>query len=115
MSLDIKTRKEKGVTVLQVQGRLIMQNGPKLHQEIKRLVAGGDNRFLLDFSGVDYIDSFGIGQMVSIQKTVLAQGGQVRFAGFAPKVMTLLEISAVPTILEFDPDVAAGLTKLSGS
>jgi anti-sigma B factor antagonist len=115
VSLDIKTRKEDGVTVLQVQGRLIMQNGPKLHQEIKRLVAAGDNCFLLDFSGVDYVDSFGIGQMVSIQKTVLAQSGQIRFAGFTPKVMMLLEISAVPKILEFDPDVASSLVKLSGS
>lgn len=115
MSLEVTARKENDVTVVEVRGRLIMQHGPVLHNEVKKLVAGGANRFLLDFSGVDYIDSFGIGQMVASQNTVRGKGGSIRFAGFAPKVMMLLEVSAMPTILEFDPDVSAGLSKLSDS
>jgi anti-sigma B factor antagonist len=115
MGLEIKNRQQDGVTVLEVRGKLIMHHGPKLHDEIKRLMAGGSKRFLLDFSGIEYIDSFGIGQMVSVQNTVRSGGGQIRYAGFAPKVMSLLEISAVPTILEFDPDISTGLDKLGDS
>jgi len=115
MSLEIKRRQQGEVTVVEVHGKLIMHNGPQLHNEVKRLMAEGSKRFLLDFSGVGYIDSFGIGQMVSVQNSVRSSGGLVRFAGFVPKVMSLLEISAVPTILEFDSDVSASLGKLGDS
>jgi anti-sigma B factor antagonist len=115
MGLQIKNWQQDEVTMVEVRGKLIMHYGPKLHDEIKRLMAGGSKRFLMDFSGVEYIDSFGIGQMVSVQNSVRSSGGQIRYAGFAAKVMSLLEISAVPTILEFDPDVSTSLNKLGGS
>lgn len=115
MSVEIKTRKEKDATVLTVSGRLILQDGSKLHDEVKRLAEAGVRRLVIDLSGLQYLDSWGMGQMVASQTTLRAQGGKLRYAGIPEKIMAILSISSVPRILEFDPDVAASLAKLSGS
>lgn len=115
MSLWVKSHQEKGATVVEVRGRMILQYGSGLHDEVKRLVQDGARRFVVDLAGVDYIDSFGLGQMVGCMKSVREQQGKVRFAGLSDKVSKLIELSAVYKILDIDPDRASSLARLSGS
>lgn len=113
--MQVQSRKEKSVVVVTPQGRLTLDHGSVLHDEVKRAVEGGARRVLIDLSGVEYIDSHGLGQMVACQTSLRRHEGQLRFAGLSQKLLRLLEMTSVPRILQFDPDVATGLGKLSGS
>jgi len=115
MSLAVESHAQKGVTVVTVRGRLIMHYGSKLQDEVKRLVGDGARRVLVDLTEVEYIDSYGLGQMVACMKSVREQEGKIRFAGLTEKVRQLIEISAVYKILDLDPDLGSGLAHLGGS
>jgi anti-sigma B factor antagonist len=114
VKLEVTSHKEKGdIAVVTVAGRLTIQHGSRLLEEVKRLAEAGTRQVVVDLSQVSYIDSFGLGQMVGSHTTLRRQGGQVRFAGIQPKIYELIEISGVPKILQWDSDVRAGLAKLT--
>lgn len=115
MSLQVEIRQEKGVTVVAPRGRLTLDYGSKLHDEVKRVVEGGARQVLVDLAGVDYIDSHGLGQMVACQTTLRRHEGQLRFVSLSQKLMRLMEMTSIPRILQFDPDISSGLAKLTGS
>lgn len=101
--------------VVTARGRLILEHGGVLHDEVRRQAEAGARRLVVDLSAVNYIDSHGIGQMVSCHTTLRSHDGEVRFAGLQQKVFRLIEITGVPRVLHFDPDLATALGKLSGS
>jgi len=116
VKLEVSSRQEKDdIAVVTVSGRLTIQHGSRLLEEVKRLAEAGTRRLVVDLSQVSYIDSFGLGQMVGSHTTLRRQGGQVRYAGIQPKIYELIEISGVPKILQWDPDVRTGLAKLGGT
>jgi anti-sigma B factor antagonist len=115
MTLAVESSEKKGVTVVTVRGRLIMQHGAKLQDEVKRQVSEGARRVLVDMTEVDYIDSFGLGQMVACMKALGEQKGKIRFAGLSDKVRKLIDISAVYKILDLDPDLRTGLSRIGHS
>lgn len=112
MTIGIHSRKEKQVVVVRLEGHLTMDSDTRLHDEIKRLLETGARRVLVDLSGVEYVDSHGLGQMVACHNALHSQGGRVRFVGVSQKLRRLLEMTRLPRILQFDPDLATGLSKL---
>jgi len=114
VKLEVTSRKEKDdIAVVTVRGRLTIQHGSRLLEEVKRLAEAGTRHVVVDLSQVNYIDSFGVGQMVGSHTSLRRQGGQVRYAGIQPKILELIEISGVPKILKWAPDVRTGLAKLT--
>jgi len=115
MRLELKTRKDGRVGVVEVHGHLIMMHGPELHDTVTKLVSEGCNRLLVDMSGATYVDSFGIGQMVACHKTVHAINGHIRFSGLTPKVLAVVKMCGLPAVLEIDLDPEVSLAKLLAS
>ncbi|MFQ5723998.1 MAG: STAS domain-containing protein [Terriglobia bacterium] len=113
MSLQVQTRQESGVAVVAPRGKLTMEHGALLHEEVQKLVNGGARRLLVDLTGVDYIDSHGLGQMVACQSTVRSHGGRLCFTGLSDKLRRLLQMTTIPRILEFDPDLANAVKNLA--
>lgn len=103
------------MVVVTPRGRLTLDHGTLLHDEVKRALEGGAQRVLIDLAAVDYIDSHGLGQMVACQTSLRRHQGELRFSGLSEKLFRLLEMTSVPRILQFDPDLATGLGKLGGS
>ncbi|MBI2956319.1 MAG: STAS domain-containing protein [Acidobacteria bacterium] len=112
MPLHLRTRQEEAAVVVALKGHLILDNGTMLHDEIKSLFAGGAHKVVVDLAGVDFIDSHGIGQLVACQTTASERQGEVRFVGLRPKLMQALQITGVPSVLKFEPDLPTALGKL---
>lgn len=112
MILQIQSRKKKGVVILEPRGRLTIDSQRLLHDEVKRRVKNGAERILVDLSGVSYVDSHGLGQMVACHGTLHGSGGQLRFAGVNQKLADLLEMTGLPRVLQVDRDQATALSKL---
>ena len=96
MSFDV--HKTSDVTVIDVKGQLIVGNRQELKQMVLDHLEGGARRFLIDFAGTGYIDSSGLGVLVSLSKKIREQGGELRLASLNDDLRTLFELTKLDTL-----------------
>jgi anti-sigma B factor antagonist len=92
------TKDKGGVMVIQVDGLLIVGNRQELKQLVQEAVDHGEKKFLVDFAKAGYIDSSGLGALVSISKKVREQGGELRLAGLNDDLRSLFELTKLDTL-----------------
>jgi anti-sigma B factor antagonist len=93
-----QTKDENGVVVVQVEGQLIVGNRQQLKDMVQEAVDRGETRVLIDFSRTGYIDSSGLGALVSISKKVREAGGELRLAGLNEDLRSLFELTKLDTL-----------------
>src|SRR3954468_20906015 len=100
------TRQVGDVTVVDAAGRITLGDGASTFRDtVKDLLAGGQKKLLLNLAEVSYIDSSGIGELVSGFTTVTNQGGQVKLLNLTKRVKDLLQITKFTTVSKvFDDD-----------
>src|SRR5687768_411919 len=96
MSFDVK--KHGDVTVIDVEGQLIVGNRQELKQKVLEELDKGARKFLIDFSNTGYIDSSGLGVLVSLSKKIREQGGELRLANLNEDLRTLFELTKLDTL-----------------
>ena len=107
MSVKMTTRQVGDVTVVDAVGRITLGDGASTFRDtIRDLSAGGKKKLLLNLAEVSYIDSSGIGEMVSGFTTVTNQGGQVKLLNLTKRVQDLLQITKLYTVFEVHDDEA---------
>ncbi len=107
--MTFSVRKEKnGVVVVAVDGQLIVGNRQELKQKILDALESGDRKFLVDFTKTGYIDSSGLGVLVSLSKKIRDQGGDLRLSGLNEDLKTLFELTKLDTLFAISdsPDEA---------
>jgi anti-sigma B factor antagonist len=109
VSVKISTRQVGDVTVIDAAGRITLGEGASAFRDtVRDLTAKGDKKILLNLSDVSYIDSSGIGEMVSGFTTVTNHEGQLKLLGLSKRVKDLLQITKLYTVFEvFDDEAAA--------
>jgi anti-sigma B factor antagonist len=109
MSVNIKTRQVGDVTVMDASGRITLGEGASSFREtLRELVSKGNKKLLLNLADVSYIDSSGIGELVSGFTTVTNQSGQLKLLNLTKRVRDLLQITKLYTVFEvFDDETAA--------
>jgi len=88
----------KDVVVVDVEGQLIVGNRQELKQKILEALEAGDRKFLIDFTRTGYIDSSGLGVLVSLSKKIRDEGGDLRLAGLNEDLRTLFELTKLDTL-----------------
>lgn len=110
MSVKLNTRQIGDVTVIDAAGRITLGEGSTTFREaIKDLVAKGRTKVLLNLGEISYIDSSGIGEMVSGFTSVSNAGGQLKLLNLTKRVQDLLQITKLYTVFEVFDDEAAAL------
>ena len=109
MSIQVTSRQVVDVSVVDVVGRITLGEGASaLRETIRDLVAKGNKKILLNLSDVSYIDSSGIGELVSGFTTVTNQGGVLKLLGLTKRVKDLLQITKLYTVFEvYDDEISA--------
>ena len=92
------TKGSGGVTVVQVDGQLIVGNRHELKDLVQAALDRGERRLLIDFSRTGYIDSSGLGALVSIPKKVRENNGTLRLAGLNEDLRSLFELTKLDTL-----------------
>ncbi|HEY2382669.1 MAG TPA: STAS domain-containing protein [Terriglobia bacterium] len=101
MSLVLKPRRLDDVVILDLSGRITMGEGTLvLRGHIQKLLSAGDRKFLLNLADVNYIDSSGLGELVSSFTTVRNQGGLLKLLNLTTRVQDLLQITKLLTVFE---------------
>jgi len=109
VSVKLTTRQVGDVTVIDATGRITLGEGASTFRDtVRDLAAKGDKKILLNLSDVTYIDSSGIGELVSGFTTVTNHGGVLKLLGLSKRVKDLLQITKLYTVFEvFDDESTA--------
>ncbi|MBZ5553129.1 MAG: STAS domain-containing protein [Acidobacteriia bacterium] len=110
MTMQLKTRKVDIVNVVDINGKITLGEGNViLRDTIRNLLARGEKKILLNLGDVTYIDSSGIGELVSSFTTTTNQGGQLKLLNLTKKVQDLLQITKLLTVFEVFTNEAEAL------
>jgi anti-sigma B factor antagonist len=111
VSMKASTRQVDGITVVDLSGRITLGEGSViLRDTVRDLLAKGDRKMLLNLGEVTYIDSSGIGELVSAFTTVRNQGGELKLLNLTKKVHDLLQITKLYTVFDVKDDEAAAIS-----
>jgi len=107
--LNIKERQAGDVTILDLDGKITIGEGSvSLRSAIRRLIDEGKKKILLNLAGVSYVDSSGIGELVSSYTTINREGGQLKLLNLTQKIQDLLAITKLLTVFDtYEEDSAA--------
>ncbi|MDX6613427.1 MAG: anti-sigma factor antagonist [Blastocatellia bacterium] len=109
--LNMKERQAGDVTVLDMDGKITIGDGSvALRSAIKRLLEEGKKKVLLNLAGVGYIDSSGIGELVSSYTSINNAGGQLKLLRLTQKLQDLLTITKLLTVFDVYDSEADALT-----
>ena len=99
--LNIRERQAGDVTILDLEGKITIGEGNvALRSAIRRLIQEGKKKVLLNLSGVSYMDSSGIGELVSSHTTITGKEGQLKLLNLQAKIKDLLAITKLLTVFD---------------
>lgn len=109
MSILVKTRRLDDVVIFDLSGRITIGDGTvAVRDAIQKHLTAGDLKFLMNLSDVDYIDSAGLGELVTAFTTVRSEGGQVKLLKLTHRLRDLLQITKLLTVFDaFDSETEA--------
>lgn len=114
MSVKINKREVGSVTVVDLSGRLTLGDASaQLRGTLRELLDLGKKKIVLNLGQVNYIDSSGLGELVSGFTTVKNQGGQLKLSNLTQKVNDLLTITKLYTVFEVHNDESAAVQSFS--
>jgi anti-sigma B factor antagonist len=114
VSIKISSRQVDGVTILDLSGRITLGEGSvQLRDAVRDLLAKGQKKILLNLADVNYIDSSGIGELVSAFTTVKNQGGELKLLNLTKKVHDLLQITKLYTVFDVQDDETSAVGSFS--
>jgi anti-sigma B factor antagonist len=108
--LNINERQAGDVTVLDVSGKITIGEGSvALRTAIRRVLEEGKRRILLNLGGVSYLDSSGIGELVSSYTAINKEEGQLKLLNLTQKLQDLLAITKLLTVFDVYENEAEAL------
>ena len=101
MSFKAATREIGGVTVIDMEGRITLGEGSALLRDLLREnLDAGHKKILMNLAGINYIDSTGLGELVSGYRLIKSEGGELKLLNLNKKVADLLQITKLYTVFD---------------
>ncbi|HKP84866.1 MAG TPA: STAS domain-containing protein [Blastocatellia bacterium] len=99
--MDIKERVVDGVSVLDLSGKIVLGEGDgQVRERIKELLSDGQRKILLNLGDVTYVDSAGLGALISSYTTTKRQGGHLKLVNLTKRIQDLLAITKLITVFD---------------
>ena len=96
--MNFEVTQQDDITIVEVTGQLIVGNRQELKDDVLKLLDGGARKFLIDFNDTAYIDSSGLGVLVSLSKKIREKGGEMRLSNLNEDLRTLFELTKLDTL-----------------
>jgi anti-sigma B factor antagonist len=114
--MDIKERVVDGVSVLDISGKIVLGEGDsQVRDRIKDLLADGQRRILLNLGDVNYVDSAGLGALISSYTTTKREGGQLKLVNLTKRIQDLLAITKLITVFDTYDEEKEALASFNAS
>ncbi len=114
MTFSVNVRQADGVSLVEVTGRLTSFETKAFREMISDVLKHGHTNIVLNLTGLDYLDSSGIGELVRNYMSVVKKGGAMRVVGLAPRVEEVLKVTQLYQVFPEFPDEASALQSFSG-
>jgi anti-sigma B factor antagonist len=115
-TLTLREENRNGTPILHAQGKITLGEGAAILREaVQSRVAGGATQIVLDLTEVSYVDSAGIGELVSAYTSVTSRGGKLVLAGLTKRVADLLKITKLYTVFQVFDTADEAITALTTS
>ncbi len=99
--MKTKVYESGDVTVIEIHGKVTIGEGDvQLRKVVNEVVEGGAKKTILDLKSLKYIDSSGIGELVSCYTTITNRGGQLRLTNLHSKIYSLLQLTALVSVFQ---------------
>ena len=106
--MGISLRSQSEVTILDIEGSLLLTRDNKVREHVAECLAGGRKLLLLNLAGVREIDSSGVGQLVQVLASTKKAGGQLKLLQPSEFVRKILSITGLMAVFEcYDEEAAA--------
>ncbi len=116
MKITTSTRQVGSVTIVDISGRIELgEESAAVRDRIGALLSAGNKKILLNLAGVDYIDSSGLGALVSSFTSVRKQGGELKLLNLTDKVSDLMQVTKLYTVFDISNDEAAAVKSFDHS
>jgi anti-sigma B factor antagonist len=103
--MDINTREVGHVTIVDINGRITLgDETERLRNLIRSLIAAGQKKIVLNLANVDFIDSSGVGELVSSFTAVRNAGGDLKLLNLSKKVHDILNVTKLYTVFDVKDD-----------
>jgi anti-sigma B factor antagonist len=103
--MTITTREVSHVTIVDIHGRITLGDETgKLRDTVRQLIAADKKKIILNLAHVDYIDSSGVGELVSSYTAVRNAGGELKLLSLAKKVQDVLYVTKLYTVFDIKED-----------
>lgn len=100
MTLKLDSREVDGVTVVNCQGRIVFgEESAHLRDDLKKILASS-RKLVLNFSGISYIDSGGLGTLVGVYSSARSAGADIKLTGLGQRLRDVLQITKLVTVFE---------------
>jgi len=114
VTMKSSTRQVDGITIVDLSGRITLGEGSVVLRDLVRdLLGKGSKHILLNLGDVTYIDSSGIGELVSAYNTVRNGGGELKLLNLTKKVHDLLQITKLYTVFDIKDDEAQAVASFA--
>jgi len=114
--LKITERQTGDVTILDLEGNIIMGGGSaQLRETTRRLIAQGKKKILLNFTGVKFLDSSGIGQLIASSVALNRTDGHLKLLNPSERVKEVLDLTSLLSVFEIYDDESKALTSYASS
>jgi len=111
MALEVETRTaDNGITVVAATGRLDVAGAPMLKEAISEVVKNGPPRIVIDMEGVSFVDSTGLGSVISALKQIRGSKGELRLAAPNQQARVVLELTTLDRVFPYYATVEEALT-----
>ena len=99
--MGFKMSERGDVTLIEIGSQLIVGNRQLLKQQVLEQLEEGGRKFVVDFSNTDYIDSSGLGVLVTLSKKIREKGGEISLSSLSKDLRTLFELTKLDTLFLF--------------
>ena len=116
MDMTTSTRQAGGVTIVDIHGRIVLgEESAALRELVCDLLSKGHKKILFNLGDVNYIDSSGLGHLVSAFTSVRKQGGELKLLNLTNKVNDLMQITRLYTVFDILDDEAVAVASFDQS
>src|SRR5215472_7173236 len=116
MNMTTITRQAGDVTIVDIRGRIVLgEESAALRNLVCDLISKGHKRILFNLGDVNYIDSSGLGHLVSAFTSVRKQGGELKLLNLTTKVHDVMQITKLYTVFDIMDDEAAAVRSFAQS
>jgi len=110
VALRMTDREVNGVTVLEIEGRIVLgEESNSFREKVKTLLAAGKKKIVLNLSNVSYIDSAGLGTLVATFHSARSQGATLKLANLGQKFKEVLQVTKLMTVFDTYENEAAAV------